>query len=168
MPTRKPINTGSMTMIRGRSTGHSRWLGQLGRTPAQRFPRSARERKEEQTTMTNDEILRITVLNSWKPRLAPNLRSLHLVKTNQLIGHKSGPIRRLYVQVDRGTLSLFPVAGCSPGGKAPSDWLALTAPIEKEIPDWLNLEPRPSMLSSCGERGCRVPTQACAAVESFK
>jgi hypothetical protein len=32
----------------------------------------------------------------------------------------------------------------------------LTAPIEEEIPYWLNLEPIPSMLLSWDERGCRI------------
>jgi len=32
----------------------------------------------------------------------------------------------------------------------------LTAPIEEEMPYWLNLEPIPSMLPSWDERGCRI------------
>src|ERR1700745_2405450 len=31
-----------------------------------------------------------------------------------------------------------------------------TAPIEEEMPYWLNLEPIPSMLPSWDERGCRI------------
>jgi hypothetical protein len=55
------------------------------------------------------------------------------------------------------TSSAFPRTNCLRRLlKALNKCISLTAPIEEEMPYWLNLEPIPSMLPSWDERGCRI------------